>query len=288
MAIGLAYGILEHFVDLETIQSPKIFLVLDDLVVFCLPVALGALAGLVYNYMHRQGRINRALSTDSAKRRHDVLTQLLGSHLLHEIGNPLHNLTVGIERWQHHMPAEQTAMLQRNIDRLQAVTRQLRNWHTLDDTIDLHEPVPLRPWLQEFVHDKVRSELNRADVACELDLDALSVRMHSVLLEQCFVTVFNNALTAVMSEPSDRAIRIAAHAGADRPGFARVTLRNTGALFPSDVLSKQGREPVHSQQGLGLGLVLVQRTLEHVGGALQLANDDGWAVTTLWIPTEAA
>jgi C4-dicarboxylate-specific signal transduction histidine kinase len=70
----------------------------------------------------------------------------------------------------------------------------------------------------------------------------------------------------------------------ERENMVEAELRNSGARYPEAVLSVQANEPIHSTSGLGLGLVLVRRALEQVGGTIRLANQEDQACTTLWIP----
>lgn len=288
MALGLAYGIVEHTLDLESMQSPRIFVVLDDVVVFCLPIVLGGLAGLLVNYVHWQQRVNRALSTENAKFQRHIFTQALSSHVLHDIRNPLHNLTAVVERWQQQLPPEEVAILQRNLDRLQAVMKQLRGWNVLEEAIDLREAVTLRPWLNDFIHDKVQPQLRDAGITLHQKVEPVVVLIHPLLLEQGLVTFFNNAVEAVTSDSGARAISVSAQLSRTRQGHVEMRLQNTGAPYRGEVLANQGREPVESERGLGLGLVLVQRTLEQVGGSLSLTNDGGQATTIFSIPGRAA
>lgn len=281
---GLVYGIIEHFLDLEALHSPKIVMAIDELVIFLLPVFLGAIGGIVYNYVQWQESVNWSLSTENAKQQHSILAQLLSSHILHEIRNPLHNLTTGIERWKSQLAPDQSAMLERNIERLHGVTKQLTRWNLLDDTLDLRQPVALRPWLEAFIHDKVRPQLHQQRIYCELDVEDATVNMHALLLEQCFVALFNNALDAVMQDQEPRLIRVHAAISHEQNGFVDITMSNSGSRYPAEVVQKQAREAVESKQGLGLGLVLVRRTVEQLGGTLHLGNLNNQATIVLQIP----
>lgn len=282
--LGLLWGIMEHILDLEALSAPKVFVVLDDFVVFLLPAVLGALAGIVFDYARRQTHLNRLLSTENVKLEREAFAQLLSSHLLHEIRNPLHNLQAALARWQHQIAPEQAALLQRNMERLELATKQLTHWNVLSETINIREPVHLRKWLREFVQDKVRPQLHAAQISYEQDIAEVHVDMHPLFLEQCFVILFNNALDAVCVGPAARMIRVSASPNAQNGAMIDVRFCNSGAAYPEDALAKQGREPVESQRGMGVGLMLIRRTLEQVGGTLILANDENLATTVLRIP----
>ncbi len=289
MAVGLSYGVLEHTLDFEALRAPAMFLMVDDIVVLCLPVILGLLAGIVFNYVRRQQRLNWVLSTENARLQRHVMAHLLSSYILHEIRNPLHNLTAAVERWRAQLPAEQVALLQRNLDRLDVATRQLTHWGILSDEIDFREPVPLRRWLAEFVNDKVRPHLRELQMTFEEDVADVTVCMHPLLLEHCCVTLFNNAMQAAAAGAPPRLIRLMAKplsATPHAPPTVELTLSNSGSCYPDFVLMQQGREPVDSQNGLGLGLVLVRRTMEQVGGSLRLLNEDGRATAVVCLPAK--
>ena len=283
LVIGLVYGSIVSVVDLEELKAPQVFFVLDNILTVLLPMLLGMLAGMVFNYIRRQARTNQILSTQNAKLQGELLTHLLGSHILHEIRNPLHNLTAVLEGWQHRVPPEELSIIQRNLLRLQAVTSQLSHWSSMKDAIDLQQAVPLGPWLNEFLTDKVRPQLHEANIHLEEELEPVLVAMHPLLLEQCFVALFNNALEAVAGHEI-RIIRLSVKPSRERPGYVEVEIRNTGAPYPEAVLTAQAAQPLSDHAGPGLGLLLVRRTLEPVGGSLLLANVGGEARTVIWIP----
>ncbi len=285
LAIGLTYGAITSVVDLEELKTPQIFFVLDGIMTICLPAILGVLAGIVYNYMQRQARTNRILSTHNAKLQNEILMHLLGSHLLHEIRNPLHNLAAIIEGWQQRVPPEEASLLQRNLLRLEAVANQLRRWNAFGEDMDLRESTALNPWLDDFLTDKVRPQLHDAGIRFEQDCASATVNMHPLLLEQCLATLFNNALEAVMNNGS-RVIRLSVQPSPHRQDYVEIDVSNTGTPFPEAVLATQAAQPVSSQHGLGMGLLLVRRTLEQIDGALALRNEAGEAHATMWIPGE--
>ena len=286
LLIGLAYGAITSFVDLEEMKAPQLFFILDNILTILLPMVLGALAGMVFNYIRRQARTNRILSMQNAKLQGELLTHLLGSHILHEIRNPLHNLTAVLEGWQQHVPPEESSIVQRNLLRLQAVTNQLSRWSSLKDAINLQQAVPLGPWLDEFLIDKVRPQLHEANIRLEEELAPVLVAMHPLLLEQCFVALFNNALEAVAGNEL-RIIRLSVTPSRDRHGYVEIEFRNTGSTYPEAVLAAQAAQPFSDHAGPGLGLLLVRRTLEQVGGSLLLANAGGESRTVIWIPEHA-
>ena len=226
--------------------------------------------------------------TENVKLQRHLLTQTLSAHILHEIRTPLHNLAAVLEDRELRLTPEDVSTLQRNLSRLQTVTAQLSRWTTYDDDLDLRAPVLFDPWLSEFVLNKVQPQMQDMNIHFKQRIDPVVLQMHPLLLEQCLVPLFHNALEAVSRGNGLRSICFTATSGSDQEGYVEVQIRNDGELYPDIVLATQGKEPIDSQHGLGLGLVLTRRSLELVGGTLQLSNKDGQAHATLWIPGHKA
>ncbi len=287
-AVGLAYGLVSQQMDFETMKNPQAWQIADDIVSVILPTIAGALAGIIYNYMHWQRRINRTLSGQNLRAQRHLLTQMLSSHVLHEIRNPLHNLAAAVEDVYPQLPTSKAEILERNLARLQTVAEQLGQWTVLDDEIHLRDPVLLGGWLNNLISDKFRLLLDRGGIQLESHVKHVVVEMHPLLLEQCFIALLNNAIEAIGRGAGAGTIALWAGIEPTRPGYVEVRIRNAGAHYPDTVLATQGRGPVTSPHGPGLGLVLVQKSLELVGGELALANADGHAQTTLRIPGHPA
>ncbi len=285
--LGLAYGIISQQLDFQALHAPTIFIWLDNAVSVALPAVFGILVGLLVDYVHRQTRANRSLSTENAKLQRHLLTQTLSAHILHEIRNPLHNLMAAVEDWRQRLTPEEFSLIERNTTRLRTVTTQLSRWTASDDTIDLQEAVPFEPWINEFILDRVKFRLHDSGITIDQRVAPVVVYMHPLLLGQCFTPVVNNAIEAVVQNAGHRAISLTAQLDAHHPSYVEIAVCNSGC-FPDMVLAVQAKEPVESQQGLGLGLVLVRRSLELVGGTIHLANQNGQACTTLRIPGRPA
>ena len=282
---GLGYGLLDRLLVLESVGAPRLLLRFTELVEFSFPVILGVLVGLTIDRMHHQPRINQVLSTENAQLQRNLLAQTLSSYILHEIRNPLHNLTSLLDELEPRLQPEERSILHDSLVRLDSVTHQLSRWNVLDETIDPREAVLLPRWLDEFVNEKVRPQLHRRHIAVTLDIEPVIVRMHPLLLEQCLILLINNAIEAIArAGETSGTLQLAARLSSDRPESVEIHIRNSGERYPSTILSVQGSEPSKSQHGMGLGLVLVRRVLEQIGGSLSLRNEHNMAMTVLWIP----
>lgn len=283
--LGLSYGFLDWGV-LDRLPSTQVPLWhhLDEFIDLVLPVILGAAVGYGAHLLRRQRRFIDKLSVEHTELRQQVTTATIVSHLLHELRNPLHNLAAALEDAQPGLPEEARQLLQRNLERLEKLAAQYTRWGAVYDQLDAHQAVDLGPWLESFVQDNVAQDLRRLNIHYAQDVPPLRLRLHPVLLEQIFTAVYGNACEALARQPAPRRLRLHTPPLAAGPGV-ELRLSNSGQ-FPAAVLEAQGRSPVASEQGLGLGLVLCRRILEVGGGSLTLDNQHGEAVVVLRIPGE--
>lgn len=284
-AMGLLYGVVDWVIlDQQGGQTPELLKLSEELIDVILPVLVGLAGGFGVNFLLHQTRVNTQLSLDNAQLQRHVLTSTLISQLLHDIRNPIHNLAAAIEDGSCQLPEEDRQIVRRNLERLEAIVAQYSRWGALQETLDPAEPVALQPWLQAFVREKIRPLLRSVNAQCLLQVDPFHVSIHPILLEQIFVTMCANAYEAMARAEGPQQLSITARQSPEHPTCILLRLANTGSAFPPEVLAGQGRKPVASRQGLGLGLVLARKMLEQVGGDLRLSNEAGEAVVTIALP----
>ncbi len=289
--IGALLGIIYAVLDAQTLnliikKSPPQFInLLHDVIDFVLPVVLGILVGFGVNVLRKQTRLNKALSIEKAQLQRDVLVNNLTSLFLHEIRNPIHNVAAALEDSKQFLPPQLNDMVDRNLKRFEQITTQYKRWGSYFNEINLHESVELRPWLTDFVEDKVQTWLKELDIEYREDVGAIRVDIHPILLEQLFITIFSNACNELAQVPESRYLTLIAESKETTLKQINIKLINRSLNgFPADVLEKQGRSSVESRHGLGLGLTLLKRIIEQVGGELHLSNREGYAETTLTLP----
>jgi signal transduction histidine kinase len=282
-ALGLAYGVLDWaYLDRLSPSAPSALEFLDEFVDLVWPVLMGVGIGVGINLLQRQRRLNQHLSVENLQMERHVLMNVLISQLLHDIRNPIHNLAAVLEDDSGPASDAQRQVVRRNVEQLKRVVEQLSRWGAVYDAIDPLEPVMLSRWLPTFIGDQVSPRLRRLGVQYAQHIRPVTVRLHPLLLEQILVTLMTNACEALAGIEGPRRLTLSARPGSNGGGMAEILLENTGA-FPAEVLSAQGREPVASRNGLGLGLLLVRKMLEQVGGAMTLENRDGLAVVRLQV-----
>ncbi|MEI8345420.1 MAG: ATP-binding protein, partial [Candidatus Omnitrophota bacterium] len=253
-----------------------------------LPVVFGILVGCGVNVLARQKRLNKQLSIQNTRLQRDILITTMISEFLHEIRNPVHNLTAVLEDNQQGFTETQREIIRRNLGRFEEITSQYKKWNSLFDTIDPRQTVDFRRWLANFIDDKIQDRLQKLGIHYRQELGSFKIHMHPVLLDQAFITLFENAFAALTDVPAEKSITLSAKtAHFDGSTLAELKMINNGRLFPEEVLKHQGHSPVTSRAGTGFGLLLLRKMVDQVHGQLSLANDDGKAVVTLLIPCEA-
>jgi signal transduction histidine kinase len=278
LTVGIIYAALELWFDRFGQESSR---------TLWFPVFVGVLVGIGVTLFHQNQNLNRALSTQNQNFRSRLLANTLLAHVLHEIRNPIHNLSALLEKSIHHLPASDREIAERNLKRLNETAEQLKRMNGPWDEISSRERTPFTDWLHQFLDQSVRSDLHTASIRYTESITPFIAHMHPLLMEQCFAILFQNAIQACTAQPQKRLISL--HAGLDekRPGYARIEIKNNGACFPESVLSAEAKRAVRSPNGMGIGLLLARDTLETVEGSIEITNKDGESVVVLLIPAEA-
>ena len=260
---------------------------IHDVIDFILPVVFGIFVGIGINFIKKQNHLNRQLSFKNAHLQRDLLVSTLISQFLHEIRNPIHNLSAVLEDGVSSMSVEQAQAVQKALLNFNEVTLRYKNWESSMDKIDPREPVLLKPWLDNFIRDHLGGDLKGLGILYEQRVDPLLVRFHPILLEQALISVIANAFESLEDGPSEKMLQISATlAASSQERNVELRILNSGRTFPEDLLKIQGRTPVSGRQGVGFGLLLTRRVLEQARGDLRLENVDGMACVTLLLAGE--
>ncbi len=291
--LGGICGVIYALVDEQLIKvlfgisTPSLIVIAHDIVDFVLPVILGILIGLGINVMRRQALLNQKLSIQNTKFQRDLLVNTLTSLFLHEIRNPIHNIAAALDDNRVVLPEELSEIINRNLKRLEQITTQYQKWGSVFDKIDPKEQTELRPWLEDFIDNKVLSKLHELDIDFTQEIDAVRVRMHPILLDQSFATLFSNACEALAKQSGQRQLLLISRLQAPHYKKVEIKLINRGEGFKAEILENQGKAPIESKTGLGIGLTLLRKVLEQVEGEMLLSNFTDHAEVTLVIPGES-
>jgi signal transduction histidine kinase len=284
-AVGLFYVVLDEGI-LDYIHDTSPFIVIThEFVDAILPVLLGIAAGIIIGFFQKQLRINRSLSINKEKLEKELLLSMLISQMLHEIQNPLHNISAAFENAQESMTGEKYEIIRRNLERLNELKKKYGHWEW-ESRFNPEEPLLFKPWIKIWVEDNISPQLKSLDIHVALEIKDLRLFVHSILIEQIFMTIFENAFEAM--ENTDKKKLLCVDARIVSGEGVRIRVSSNGKPFPEDVLKIQGSRPVQSRHGLGLGLLLLNKILEQIGGKMTLSNEADRSVVTLLLPGESA
>lgn len=111
------------------------------------------------------------------------------------------------------------------------------------------------------------------EVKFDLNPYASPVFVDRVQIQQVIINLIRNACEA-MSDSSDRRLSITSQA--DRPGFARVTVADTGPGIAPEIADQLFTAFVSSKsEGMGLGLSICRTIVEANGGQIWMAPREG-------------
>lgn len=280
--VGMAYVLLDEGI-LDETPLPAAGVILHEFLDAIVPVLLGACIGFGIHLFRRQAHLNTRLSLKNDRLRQDVLFHALISQILHEVQNPVHNLSAVLEEPQGADSPEKKELVARNLERLRRLKTQYGRLVPALERLDPSEPLAFIPWFERLMDEKVSFQLRSAGVHWTREFEPARVFVHPVLMEQAMLTLFANAIETLEGRPPDeRRLSLAVKA---QGRFVEIRMANAGA-FPGEALEAQGLKPVESRNGMGLGLLLLRTIVEQVGGTLKLTNEQGQAVVRLTLPGE--
>ena len=203
----------------------------------------------------------------------------LAARIAHEINNPLAGIQSAFMLIKDAIPAthphiKYVGAIEREVQRISQVTRQLYETYRPDTESSVHAPV------QTVVGEAVAflEQLDRnASVIINVELGNIAavVRLSESILRQC---VYNLVQNAIEASPAGSTITV--HGAIEARDFVlRVSdsgpgvpaeLRDT--IFDPFVSSKPSQL---STGGMGLGLSQVRRALDAAGGSIEVIDADG-------------
>lgn len=215
------------------------------------------------------------------------------STVSHELRTPISNMKMAIQMLKLAFPTERT---QRYLEILQAECT--REAELINDLLDLQrleaaaypsflsQSVSLQDWLPSLIepfHSRIQERQLRLHVNIPSELPPLVSDLSS--LERILAELLNNACKYT---PPREQITVAALSEAGR---IELQVSNSGSEIPTDELSrifeKFYRIPSADrwkQGGTGLGLALVQRLTEHLGGVIRVESAHGQTSFILNLP----
>lgn len=243
-------------------------------------VVLLATTSLFYIATHSI-TLRRKVDSTSLERTTEV--GALAAGLAHEIRNPLHAIQLNLhtlrraqQRGMVISAEEMTTILDEStneIDRIDQLMQQLVNFTTPEQPRD--ETINLVTEIRSVVNF-LEQELLSGNIQVQLQMPSVpvTVRMDHGRLRQVMLNLLQNAQQAM---PDGGRVRVALQRTRKR---AEMTVADNG---PGVLSGERERifEPFYSTKdgGTGLGLALVRRFVEEVGGDIRIQDSDGGGAT---------
>lgn len=208
----------------------------------------------------------------------------LSAAVAHSIRNPLVSIRTSAElQGEIHGDADGVNReIMRNVDRIEHLVRTLLTYAS--EPAERQASADLQAVLAEAAH-RFSPDLRHQGKTLHLALDAPlgSVAADPVVLAQVFNSLLANAAEATAAGGS---VWLSAQRRAGHPPGLTVSLRDDGAGMPPERLADIFK-PFYTTKprGLGLGLPLVRRIVQRLGGQVQVTSQPGQGTTvTLDLP----
>ncbi|MDP2135270.1 MAG: ATP-binding protein [Sulfuritalea sp.] len=216
----------------------------------------------------------------------------VAQRLAHEIKNPLTPIQLSAERLQLKLADQLTGPSRELLDRAtQTIVNQVEAMKNMvNDFRDYaRTPLPqLAPVDLPVLLGEVLGLYEHAGVAISVVPAPTPEGLPPILadanqLRQVLHNVLTNAQDA-LGDAGDGRITVAM---AREAGRVRLTVRDNGPGFPSQILARAFEPYVTTKsKGTGLGLAIVKKIVDDHGGEIRLANDHGGEVS-IWLPLAA-
>jgi signal transduction histidine kinase len=204
----------------------------------------------------------------------------IAASVAHSIRNPLSSIRSSAELHKEmgDLPPEVAEETMGHADRIEHLLRTLLTY--TNGTADVQGSADVGTTLSGVL-ERFAPAFNAEGKTLELrvDHDLPPVHGEGVLIGQIVNSLLANALEA--TSPGGEVVVSAARAGRT----VNVEVRDTGSGIASDRLADVF-DPFHTTKphGLGMGLTLVKRTLERIGGAIELDSRPGQTRAVVRLP----
>jgi len=216
----------------------------------------------------------------------------LAAGVAHEINNPL----TGVLTYSSFLlkRAKDDPEMKADLEIIVRETKRCRD--IVKDLLDFARPVPPNKKsvnVNEIIERALNIVANQLifyhiDVHKQLNASLPEISIDSGQLQQVFINLLVNAADAIGDEGGTISV-ITSAVHADGKEYAQIEVADTGCGIAQENLSKIF-EPFYStkdQKGIGLGLSIVERIMEKLGGQVGVKSEVG-AGSTFWFTLPAA
>ncbi len=207
----------------------------------------------------------------------------LARQVAHEIKNPLTPIRFAVARLAAELPPDKqelVAILDAESARLERMARDFGDLGRLPEGPTA--PVDLRELLEGLAKSGPGHVAVRLDVAG----DTPHVPGHFEPLRRAFANLVLNAFDAARTAPQPEVVVTARRSELHGTAAVEVAVRDNGTGIAPEHLARVF-DPYFTTKtgGTGLGLAIVRQTIDHHGGAIRAANNDGAGATfTVLLP----
>lgn len=213
------------------------------------------------------------------------------SAIAHQIRNPLGNILMGTKLLQKALgigdgpadeldrPTGERSGFPENKGALSGIFKNLSDGiynlnQVVTELVEYTKTLKLRRSLQRI--ETILSETiaifrdlidrNKIELQEQFDPDLAPLAVDAVLISQAFQNIVHNAIQAM---PSGGSLKVAAGMHRERPGYAMISIGDSGIGIPASSLEKIFR-PFYTTKdsGTGLGLALAHRIIDAHGGKI--------------------
>lgn len=240
----------------------------------------GVLVGLVGIFQD----LTERKKTEARLRQTDRLAAVgqLAASLAHEIRNPLAAISGSIELMKEEVVVAQPQLLDivlRETERLKLVTGQLLDFSR--PTLNPRKPCNLVPLVEEAVSLLEKSCDSAHPVTFSIQREAEEV-MVAGDPDQLKQVLWNLGLNAIQAMPTGGRLTLAIrrHVFKHDLGWAAIELTDTGRGIPAEE-AERIFDPFYTTKpgGTGLGLTIVQKIIDHLGGQIEVSSRAGGGST---------
>jgi signal transduction histidine kinase len=225
--------------------------------------------------------------------RNTALLAELASGIAHQLRNPLSNLVYGLHLLQqdHISEAEKKQLFRTVTERVELINRMISDFIHYTRMPDLKlSPESINDILTNTLRlFKGWMQLADVELVTSFDLEMPTTKVDIFLLNQAFQNVVKNAMEAMLDHGtlwvSTRKLKIR-HGPEPHLEFAEVVFEDNGPGIAEEDVGK-ALQPFYSKKedGLGLGLPLVEHIVRVHGGALTLENrSTGGVKVMIYLP----
>ncbi|MDR1757301.1 MAG: GHKL domain-containing protein [Culturomica sp.] len=220
-----------------------------------------------------------------AKSERESAWREMARQIAHEIKNPLTPMKLNIQFMQRSLQIEDPKTFKKRFEDISiALTEQIDNMASIASAFSDFAKISVtqkeRVDLSELVKNSILLFENSVRIACDIT-PGIEVWGDRIQLSRVMVNILKNAVQSVPEEREAR-IRVSVHREDDQ---AVIRVRDNGTGIPEEVREKIFNPKFTTKSsGMGLGLAISRRIVEHIGGNITFVCPEEGTEFTVRLP----